>query len=82
MRLREPYARKVRGKFGEWLADKMDETNMIQSELAALMHINQASVSFWQTHYRKPSYLCVMVLCMIFNDDYEKVWNLVEEDWA
>lgn len=82
MRLREPYARKTNGKFGEWLIDKLDEHNMTQTELADLLHVTQSNVSAWGTHRCRPKYLYVMVLCMIFNDDYEEVWKLVEEDWA
>lgn len=82
MLLRYGYAKKPVGEFGNWLAESMDEKNMSQADLAELIRKSQATISGWIRERAKPSYSTVIVLSIIFNDDFDLIWAKVERDWA
>ena len=44
--------------------------NISQSDLAAMIGVNQRTVSAWETGVAEPDLKTLALLCKIFNEDY------------
>lgn len=76
-------------RFGQWLADRMNEEDFSCASLANELYVSDSMIKNFLSGRRFPKYPTVIGFCWYFyansdgglsEDDILKVWELVEQD--
>jgi hypothetical protein len=63
--------------FGKWLLNNMLENKMTCTDVGERLRATRQVVRLHILGINKPSYVWVIAYCSLFNEDPEKIWELV-----
>lgn len=74
----------VKGKFGEWISNRMREFGLTEKDLYKITHqgLTWPKVARHLTGITKPKFASVCMYAYCLECDPEDLWKLVEEDWG
>lgn len=69
------------GRFGSWLADKLEENNLSCGDFAKTLKCSRTIIESHIRELSKPAFVYILAYCQFLGGNPWEVWGMAEQDW-